>query len=218
MTENTNPMYGKIKPKISGEHNTMVRTGVVRLSFPNILAPQKTDDGNEKYGASLLFPEDSPTDKAIKQAIQAAIKEGSAGIWAGRAPKKPALTYADGNDTDYAGYEDMMFIRCSSNSKPGAVMKAPAGYPGKLKPIDSEEDLYAGCYVIATIRIAPYDYKGKKGITAYIDNIMKFSDGERFGGGQTAEQAFGDDDLLDLIPDGDEDLFGDDGDVDDFLS
>ena len=196
------------------QNQVKVRTGLTRLSFPNLLTERTNPDTGAPngYGCTLLFEKGSETDKAIQEAFAEARKLAVASLWGNKDVPDAKLksTFGDGDDEDFDGYAGNNFVRCSSpKTKPGVVKKAPAGSATKTVPITDPEEIYAGCYVIATITVKGYNHPtGGKGLTAYINNVFFYKDGERFGGNASAESDFADldfDDVPDAVLGSDDD-------------
>lgn len=171
--------------------NGNVRTGPVRLSFPHLFERQEPMKGQRegKYGCALLFPIGVDVSK-----LKAAAGDALKAKWPGDSkPGKLKSPFLDAHDTqpDTEGYEKgMLLIRANSTQRPQVVNR-------KLQPITSPELVYAGAWVLATLRAFAYDVDLNKGISFGLQNIMLFADGEPFGGKASAQQDFeplGDDD------------------------
>lgn len=162
------------------EQTAKVITGVVRLSFLHIWEPSKgKNDKPGKYEASLIIPKsDKITIKKIEAAVEAA-KEAGKKDWGGKIPSKLKLPLRDGSDReDDPAYENSFFVSAKSTSKPGVVDLA-------RKPITNHDEVYSGCYAVASITFYPYEFEGSKGIACALNHIMKVKDGEPLGGGRT---------------------------------
>ncbi len=57
-------------------------------------------------------------------------------------------------------------------------------------PITNAREIFAGCTVVGHVRFAGYDSNGNKGISCYLQNVMRVSKGERLTGGASAEAVF----------------------------
>lgn len=173
----------------------------VRLSYANIWAPRETDSGEMKYSAALLIPKtDKKTVMSINKAIEAAKIEGKSKLAnkAGKIPSNIKLPLRDadeeGKDEDevYAGH---YFINANSNRKPQIVDRAK-------EAIEDRDEVYSGCYANVSVNFFAYNSNGNIGIGCGLGNIQKLKDGERLGGGSTADEDFEeleddeDDDLL----------------------
>lgn len=189
--------------KLTNETNVL--TGVTRASYAHVFEPrQSMDGGDPKYQITLLIPKtDTETIGVIEQAIENAKKQGISTIWGGKAGANIPTTFLDGDESDNEEAQGHMILRASSKTKPGIVKKAPKGSPVNVIQITDPEDFYSGCYCRATVNIQPYNFNGKKGITAYLNNLLFVKDGEPFAGKRSAESDFGDvvEDMDDVVED-----------------
>jgi hypothetical protein len=167
-----------------------ITTDTVRLSYANIWQPRKKEDptDKDKYGVVLMWPEENTTfTKKVEDAIAAAHKEGTAGLWQGKHVSKDKHTLYHGSEKpDNEAAQGQMCLSTSSGSKPGIYRYM--GKDQKNEPIFDEitdrEAVYNGCYCRASVNISPYDHSGKKGVTAYINHLIFVKHGERLGGGR----------------------------------
>lgn len=186
-----------ITPIIKNEGRTVV-FGPCRLSYTHLFSKYSPDGDpdNGKYMTNVLIPkEEKETIKAIREAIEAAKKNGIVSKWDGKEPKKLDLPLRDG-DTDKEDdvYADHFFINAKCTSRPGVVDK-------KRNPIMDEDDVYSGMWAVVSVTFFPYNVSGKKGIACGLNNVMKTKDDERLGGRTSAESDFSGVDMED-----DEDL------------
>lgn len=178
---------------------TKVVTGKVRFSYLNVFTPKADDDGNEKYGVSLLIPKkDKETLAKITKAIDAAIEigKGKLGGKTGKVVKSTLkLPLRDGDEErpDDEAYEGMMFMNANCKQKPGLVDR-------DRNPILDSTELYSGCWGRASVNFFAFDGK-QKGIACGLNNLQKLADGEPLGGRSNAEDDFADD-----VGDEDDDL------------
>lgn len=166
---------------------TKVITGKVRFSYAHVFEPKAIEEGQTpKYSVSILIPKsDKNTLEKIEKAVEAAKQAGKA-KFGGKLPPKLKLPLRDGDqerpdDENYAG---CYFINANSLNKPGIVDE------NRQEIIDRDE-FYSGCYGKASINFYAFNSAGNKGVAAGLNNLMKLEEGERLGGGSTAEQDFG---------------------------
>ena len=173
---------------------TKVITGKVRFSYAHVFEPKAIEEGQTpKYSVSILIPKsDKKTLDKIKKAIEAAKQAGKAKL-GGKIPPKLKVPLRDGDEErpDDENYADCYFVNANSTNKPGIVDE------NRQEIIDRDE-FYSGCYGKASINFYAFNAAGNKGVAAGLNNLMKLEDGERLGGGSTAEEDFGspDDDLM----------------------
>lgn len=171
----------------------MVVTPVVRLSFPQLFTPRSyKDDPDAKkiYRCDLIFTPEQVKEKYEGKKTQtvsllAAKNNAAFDMW-GPDKKKwprfnhPAIKKGDTNTNSEGeirnGYEGMYFVSPKTGEK----------YPPKIVGRDgreiTEKDLYGGCWVRAQIVASAYETGANKGVTFYLNQVMKVKDGERFGG------------------------------------
>lgn len=176
----------------NGQLETKVRTGKVRFSFPHLFEPHAMDGGDAKYSVSLIIPKsDKVTLAKIKKAIEAAREQGKSALWGGKLPANLKMPLRDG-DVDRPedeAYQDAYFVNATCKTKPGVVLSVRVG--DKFAEA-SPEDVYAGCYGIASVNFYPFNANGNKGVACGLNNIMKTDDGENLGGRVDADTDFAD--------------------------
>lgn len=163
--------------------------GPVRLSYAHVFhkySPEGTDEEG-KYSAVLIIPKtEKETVKAVRQAIESAKAAGMASKWSGKEPKKLDLPLRDGDDPENdkdESFAGSYYLNAKSKTRPGVVDR-------KLEPITDEEEVYSGCYAIASVTFYAYDVSGNRGVACGLNNLMKVRDGERLGGRVSAEADF----------------------------
>lgn len=158
-------------------------TPEITCSFPYLF---EKSDYTEKYGLSIPIPND--LEDEIKK-IEVLIGNAAENKWGKKAReeigKKIVSPLRDGDEEkgEDEVYRGTTFFSANSTKKPGVV--GP-----DLKPIMDMDDIYPGCIIRASVNFFAYDYKGKKGVSAGLQNVMKVRDGERIGGGSNAETDF----------------------------
>lgn len=175
--------------------NGDIRTGPVRLSFPNILKPgkptqQKPDGG---YGAVLLFPKGVDISVLQKEMRDVALaKWPQAGQKGGPKLFNPIRDQdidGKGNPGEaerYAGYElGAMRIGANANQKVPCVDR-------RLTPIIDESKVYPGVWAICTVRCYTFERDGNKGPTFGLQAVMIVADDTNIGGTGSAspQEAF----------------------------
>ena len=176
--------------KLKSETKVLITNA--RLSYPRLFVPYTFDDKqNPKYSASLVISkDDTDTIDLIKQAIENAFEKGKP-KFSGK--KKSALNYplrdGDTDRPDDEVYKNAYFLNANSKNRPDVVDKYLD--PKTKKPVVlTEEEVYPGCYVNATINFYPYAVRGNAGIAAGLGNVQKVKDGKRLGGATSAGQDF----------------------------
>ena len=149
----------------------------VRLSFPALWQPRVGPDANSKpsYQASFILDkkENAAEIEKVRAVITGIVKES----FKGKQP--PKICLRDGSEKpDVDGYGDgVMFISARSDKKPEVVGRTMA------KIIESDNKVYAGCVVNATVRLWAQDNNYGKRINAHLRAIQFVRDGAAFGEG-----------------------------------
>ena len=165
----------KLTPNRTGDYDTHLRTGKVKLSFPHLFDKY---DKSGKYQAQFMIPKkDKECIKLLEHAIEEAKNYGKATKWGNTIPKKLKVSVKDGDEDadEYPEQEGCMIVTAKSSYKPSVYDK------DGTEAFDAEE-LYAGCYVQAIIEAYPYDADGSKGVAFALLGVKKLAEGERFGG------------------------------------
>lgn len=158
------------------------RTCPARLSFPSLFEKTQFEDGEPKFSCVLLFPRGADLKVLYEAAKQKAVEE-----WGSKALSMNVhMPFRDQGDKALAGYEKgAVFLTANTKQRPGVV--GP-----NARPIEDQEQIYPGCWVLATIRPFAYDRKAKKGVSFGLQNVMKLADDEPFAGGARADEEFSD--------------------------
>lgn len=165
-------------------------TGKLRASFVQLDEPN-TMSG--KYQLDLLIPKDHPDVKRIKEAIDAAIREGIEKKWNGKKPQKLYTPLKEGdekiekanNPDNYTVYEGMYYITPSA-SKPNDFYLFD-----RDRNVVLPDEFYSGCYVRASIEFYPWFNKEFKnnGVSVALRSLQFISDGTPLGGGRQTEDS-----------------------------
>ena len=181
-----------------------LRTGVVRVSYPNVDKPVSFNGGPEKYSVSLIVEPESETASNLETAINSVIAAAERdGLWdadtrTNKGLNTPLRLGNEGhpNKDEYAGN---LFINASSQFKPSLVHNRKKD--GKLVEA-VEDEIYAGCYAIASITLYPFNVNGNVGVACGLDGLMKVKNGERLDGRKSAEEVFADVDIAEIDEEG----------------
>lgn len=173
------------------KNETKVVTGKVRLSYANLFEPKSINGSEPKYSVSLIIPKsDKQQIAVIQQAIENA-KERDKGKWNGKIPANLKLPLRDGDEErpDDEAYANSYFINANSTKPPAVVGTEKDKTTGKAIPL-GEDEVYSGCYARVSINFYGFNAAGYKGIACGLGNVQKLEDGERLGGGSSAEEDF----------------------------
>lgn len=173
------------------KNETKVITGKVRLSYANIFEPKSINGSEPKYSVSLIIPKsDKQQIKVIEEAIANA-KERDKSKWNGKVPANLKTPLRDGDEErpEDENYANSYFLNANSTKAPAVVGLEMDTATGKAIPLGSD-DVYSGCYARVSINFYGFNTAGNKGIACGLGNIQKVDDGERLGGGSSAEDDF----------------------------
>lgn len=156
----------------------------VRLSFPHLFNAHAMKDaaGKEqepKFSATFLFDNNNADHSAIMDQLDRLADRLCLDEF--KKPRGPWLKYClrDGNEkSDLEGYGDgTSFLTASNKARPGVVGRT-------LSPIvEADNVIYAGCYVIATVRLWVQNNGWGKRINAQLRAVQFVKDGDSFGAG-----------------------------------
>lgn len=162
----------------------------VRLTFTFL------PDEDGVFRTSALIPK---KDKALIEQIEDAIEEakeyGKTAKWGGKIPRNLKIAFQDGDDTDLDKYpenEGHYLLNARSKKKVGLV-------DIDRQPILEATEVYSGCWAYLSVTSFAYDNESK-GVSFFLNNIMKAKDGESFGGGSSSP----DEDFAEVEVDGDD--------------
>lgn len=163
----------------------------VRLTFAFL------PDEEGVYRTSLLIPKsDKELVAQIEDAIEEAKEYGKTAKWGGRIPRNLKIAFSDGDESDVEKYpenEGHYLLNARSKKKVGLVDR-------DRQPILDASEIYSGCWAYVSVTSFAYDNESK-GVSFFLNNIMKARDDESFGGGaSTPDEDFAD------ISDEDDDL------------
>lgn len=173
---------------------TKVITGKVRLSYANLFEPKSINGSDPKYSVSLIIDKDDKQQVAIiKTAIANAIEAGKTKL-ANKAGKVPAnlktpLRDGDEDRPDDEVYGNSYFLNANSSVAPKVVGLEKDAASGKAIQL-GEDEVYSGCYARVSVNFYAFNTNGNIGIACGLGNVQKIDDGERLGGGSTAEEDF----------------------------
>lgn len=166
----------------------------VRLTFTFL------PDEDGVYRTSVLIPKkDKALIAQIEEAIEEAKQYGKGAKWGGKIPRNLKVAFQDGDDSDLDKYpenEGHYILNARSKKKIGLV-------DIDRQPILDADEIYSGCWAYVSVTSFAYDNESK-GVSFFLNNIMKAKDGERFGSGASdPEEDFAD---VEIVEDDEDDL------------
>lgn len=160
-----------------------------RLSYPALFEPKIPPQQTEPvYSCTIVF-EDGVDLSSLMKAAEECGKEKWGDKYAAlvKGGKIRSPFREDGEEKGYP--PGSIFINIKSKQAPGIVSIFP-GEDGKPAKITDPGQVYAGCYVRASVRAFAYDVNGNKGVSFALNNIQKVADGDRLDGRSRAEDEF----------------------------
>lgn len=162
----------------------------VRLTFTFL------PDDEGVFRTSVLIPKkDKALVKQINEAIDEAKEYGKTAKWGGKIPRNLKIAFQDGDETDLDRYpenEGHWLLNARSKKKVGLVDR-------DRQPILDASDVYSGCWAHVSVTSFAYNNESK-GVSFFLNNIMKVRDDESFGGGSSSP----DEDFADVEVDEDD--------------
>lgn len=168
----------------------------VRFSFVHVFEPKENpQSGKSEYSVQIVIDKkNTQVINSIEKAINDAIEQGIASkkfsraltnsrdFWKCLRDGDESAAEKDDGSRDYL--KGCVFMNAKSSDKfpPNVVDRFG-------QPILRPNEFYSGCYGLAAVQFFSYG-KGKGGISASLQNIMKREDGDRLDGRVSAESAF----------------------------
>jgi hypothetical protein len=180
------------------ENPFSLMTGTHRLSYVHVAAPAHFEgESTPKYDVTLLIEKDHPDVDRIRNVIKAVYLANKESIFKGAKLISPSLKYPlrDGDEKfaekpDAKEYEGCYYLRATAKNQPSLLHRVA----GKVKLLTDPEDIYSGCYARAKITGFAYNFQGmSKGISFFLDGLLKVKGGERFGRIEVTPEDFEDD-------------------------
>jgi hypothetical protein len=131
-----------------------------------------------KFSIVAIFPKgtDLSQMKAMAQSALAAKWGPDKTKW----PKNLRNPIRDGDveKEGVEGFANSVFVTLSTLQKPGVVDQ-------NNREIVDLDEVYSGCYCIASVNAYAYDKSGNKGVAFGLQNLKKMEDGEALGGSRS---------------------------------
>ena len=159
-----------------------IKMQAVRLSFPSLFNTAKFGgEDTGKYEATFVLDkvEHAEVIAGIKAQIERLMKEELKG-------KVPSdkLCLKDGDEMGRPEFEGKYTIKASTKKRPLVINR------DKSPITESDNVIYAGCYVNAIVSLWAQDNKFGKRINAQLDGVQFCRDGEAFGDGAVSVNEF----------------------------
>lgn len=163
--------------------NIIVKLLRVRLSFPALFSPKAFDENSSpKYSATFRLDKSThaASIKEMQKAIATLLSEHKV-----KTLSAERIALKDGDESGREEDEGQFIIKASSDKRPTVLNK------DKTPLVDSDNVIYAGCYVNAIISLWFQDHTryGKR-VNASLMGVQFAADGEAFGAAPVTADAF----------------------------
>lgn len=153
-----------------------------RLGWLQLNPPVNDDKATEAYSAKFII---DPDDTETLNRIDAECNAVAQAAWGTTRNIKMPLHDATEDEDEESATAGSYYCNAKSWYKPTLVDR-------KGKPLENDDVLYSGCYVMAVVKPQSYVYQGQKGIKLNLVAIGFKNDGERLGGApRDPESIFG---------------------------
>lgn len=168
--------------------NMKTRDAGFRYAFL-VNARPESDFAPGTYGADLII-EDKETKTEIKEYLREVIEEGKNTIWKGKIPKDLHLPVKAVDPEKESGVdEEAMVIKTSTKMQPKLYIRRDSGKAVEVGE-DEIDEIYSGMIGEAIIKFVTYDFKGNRGVKAYLSAVCKTGNGTPIGGNTNYEEVF----------------------------
>ena len=159
-----------------------IKIAAARLSFPSLFN-MATFGGEStgKYEATFIL--DKKEHAVLIKELQTAIDKLSKEELKGKVPADK-LCLKDGDETERAEFAGKFTIKASTKKRPLVINR------DKSPIAETDNVIYAGCYVNGLISLWAQNNQYGKRINAQLDGIQFCRDGEPFGDGSIGVDAF----------------------------
>lgn len=171
----------------------------VRFSYVRVFEPQQFNGtGDFKYSVVVLIPKtDTEQVQKIRDLIEAESKEfiASHPKLKGVKPEVWTSPLQDGDKSGNEDYEGMYYLNANRLERLGK----PIVIDRHKKPIETKEEMYSGCWGVASLSLFGYYSSAKMaGVAVGLNGVQKVTDDERLDGGASASdfEDYGDQDSL----------------------
>ena len=167
-----------------------VRTPEFRINWPKLFNPETNEGGKKVYSVDALFNSKSDLSK-LRALADTTLAEKFPGkkITFESLEHNPFRDQKDRANKETGslpdGYEaGSIWMRFKSYNRP------PIVGPDPRVPVTDPAEMYSGCYGIAMVNAVAYDYKGKKGVSFWLQSLQKSRNGEPLTGRSRPEDDY----------------------------
>lgn len=171
----------------SGQYKTPAAEG----HFVNLFTPRSVGSDDEpKYGIVIVLRKDNPEHMTFVNEIAAKMNEMTQEAWGTKLTDRGIenALLKDGDKEGRPEWKGAYIMRLKSERKPDVRNRAKGGAPA------TADECYSGALYRCMFGIFTWTYgNSKKGISAGLNNVLKYEDGEPVDGRTAAEDDFADD-------------------------
>jgi hypothetical protein len=157
-----------------------------RINWAHLEKPTKNLNGDEIYDLMLIIDKnDTVTIETFKKEIQDTLNKakeenGAKAIQGARIPELKDGDNPDHNKKNAEYLKGKYFITVKNKRQP--LLEKAVKKDGKAIKVAAESgEIYNGCYVYASVNPYFYSNNVNRGITLYLNTVIKTRDGERLG-------------------------------------
>lgn len=158
-----------------------------RASFVHLNSPRSAAPGApEKYSMVIVLEQDNKEHMAFLDKLKQECLDAAKEKFGNKVPKKLRLPFKDGDDSERDEWAGCVVFTASASQeyRPGVVN-------ADREPIIDPDEIYSGMYCRASVNAFAWEHPtGGKGVSIGLNAVQKIADGDRFGGGVSAENAF----------------------------
>lgn len=173
----------------------------VRFSYVRVFEPQQFNGtGDFKYSVVVLIPKaDTEQVQKIREMIEAESRDfiASHPKLKGVKPEVWTSPLQDGDKSGNDDYEGMYYLNANRLERLGK----PIVIDRHKKPIETKEEMYSGCWGVASLSLFGYYSSAKMaGVAVGLNGVQKVTDDERLDGGASASDfdSYDDDPMSDF--------------------
>ena len=180
----------------------------VRLNWLKVIVPDVDENGKETYSCTVIVPKSDEVQLSALKTEFLKAKKIAIEKFGEKATKIAfdILKDGDSDDAKLSKYNtpnlESFFFTAKNNSQP--LIIGP-----KCTPLDDASKLYSGMYANVKVNAGSWTFKGKIGVSYYLEAIQYINDkGENLGGSKPSadgfehleDEALGEDEVFETLP------------------
>ncbi|MDB4442112.1 DUF2815 family protein [bacterium] len=167
--------------------STRVTTPEFTASFPQLFEASGFAGSEPKYSITMMWDKNEDLSK-LRAACDAAIEKK----FGKDVPKDIQMPVQDGDGKlDKDGKQRPEYAGMKFAIAKAKVSDQPKVVDTELNPILDATLVYGGCKMRAAVSAYAWSFASKHGVSLYLGNVQRVSDGEQFGNTNSVESDFG---------------------------